>query len=458
VTAWSLQRRVTVAIVGLAALVLAGFAWAASTAMTHAARRQHDNGLRQRARGLAAQAEYDDDGYEFELPPTSDGAHAVYLEVWRPDGSMLAKSSTLADRDLPRSPAPDAMQFHDLRLPDGRVGRMITIRFLPRDEDHLGTASQVVLALAEDTDDVERAISEVRRWCIGLAGLALIVIAAVTAWLVGRGLAPLRRLGTQLEAIDSGRLATRVVIEHPPHELAAPIAKLNRLLDRLDASFARERQFTADVSHEMRTPLAGLRTLLEVTALTATDGGHYRAAITKGLAIVADMTALVDNLLTLARVDGGQIDAKREPLSLRPLVDSMWTGYAAQAAVRAVRFDNRVGDAVIVCSDRDLLRVIIGNLLANAAEYTETGGWIEVSAGVDGAILDVVDSGPPISDAARERVFDRMWRGDCARTDSTHCGIGLALARSLATALGYTVALDHRADGAVRFRITAAGP
>jgi signal transduction histidine kinase len=229
--------------------------------------------------------------------------------------------------------------------------------------------------------------------------------------------------------------------------------KLNELFARLDASFARERRFTADVSHELRTPLAGLRTILDVTAQRERSGDEYRRAVADAAAIAVQLSSLIENLLALARLDAGTVEVSRGEIALRGLVDDCWRPHAAIAARRRVELRNRVDATAVLDSDREKLRVVLANLLGNAAEYTEEGGWVEVVVPDEpGAILDVVDSGPPIPADQLERIFERLWRAEPSRTGS-HQGIGLNLARSLCGALGYTLTVTS--DGATRFRIAA---
>jgi signal transduction histidine kinase len=448
---------------GALVITLVLLAVALDAAVRHAVWAQHDRGLAGRARALALLVEHDDeDGFETELDQGS--LPGAYVEVWRPDGSVLVRSAALGARDLP-AVGPGSLaapRLVNLTLPDGRPGRLALLRAPPRtDDDESGAAGEqpgdVTIALAEDTAGTRATVAAARRWIWGLGLGALAVAALASAWLIGRGLAPLARLGAAIAAIDDRTLSARLPVAGQPRELVAPVARLNELLVRLEASFARERRFTADVSHELRTPLAGLRALLEVTACRERSGEAYRAALAEARAMVVQLGALVDSLLTLARVDAGQLDVAREEVVLHALVEAAWAPHAATAAARGLTFENLIDAAASVRTDPALLGVVVGNLLANAAAYTAAGGWIEVRPGdADaGVLLDVVDSGPPIPEAHLERLFERFWRADAARTNAgAHFGIGLSLVRALCASLGVEVAAANLPGGAVRFRLS----
>ena len=442
----SIRARLTVALIGVVGCVLVALAIALYVAERDAAWQQHDAGLVERATALAAIGEREDDGprdgggYELELPALP----GAFAQAWRPDGQVLARSPGLTG-DLPARTG-----AFDLRLPDGRPGRAFGLRFAPRDELHR-PPTELTLVLAEGIESVEAAGRVVRTRFLVLGLVALAVVGALTAWTLARELRPLRTLTAALARIDDRHLAIRLPVDDQPAELAAPVRTLNDLLERLAASFAHEREFTANVSHELRTPLAGLRTLLEVSA-RAPRPDDLAAA----LAIVVQLCQLVENLLMLARVDAGQLEILRGRVAVRALVEDCWRPYAAAAAERGLALRNLVPDDAIAITDRDKLRLVIANLLSNAVEYTAAGGWIELSTG-DGAVLDVIDSGPPIPADQLDRIFDRMWRGDTARSAAgAHCGIGLALARALAGCLDLALTADTRDDGTVRFRLAHA--
>jgi signal transduction histidine kinase len=436
----SLRARLTVALVAVVAVVLGALALALYIGVRDAAWQQHDAGLAARAKALSAGAENEDDGVELVLPALP----GAFAEAWA-GGKQVARSPGL-DVELPKQTG-----TFDLALPDGRTGRAYGMQFHPRDEHQDRAPVDVLLVLAEGTEDVDAAAATVRTRFLVLGLLALALVGAITAWLLARGLAPLDALRRNLARIDEGRLDTRLPLAGQPAELVGPVKTLNELLARLEGAFARERQFTSDVSHELRTPLAGLRTLLEVTQKAPSPADHAQA-----LAIVLQMCALVENLLMLARVDAGQLEVSRDRVALRALVDECWKPHAAAASARGLELRNKLPDEAVATTDREKLRVVVGNLLSNAAEYTAPGGWVEISAPA-GALIDVADSGPAIPPEHLDRIFDRMWRADDARSDTgIHCGIGLALARSLAGSLGLELTAATHPDGSVHFVVSPA--
>jgi signal transduction histidine kinase len=436
----SIRARLTIVLVCVVACVLVALAVLLYVGVRDAAWQQFDAGLEGRARALAEIVERERGDYEVELPAMP----GAFAQLWRPDRSVLRRSPGL-EADLPAR-----LGSFALTLPDGRPGRALGISFAPRDEQHRPPVA-LTLVLAEGIEAVEAAGQTVRTRFVALGGLALVAVAVLTAWSLARAFRPLGALSAALAQIDDKHLAIRLPIDGQPDELAVPVRTLNELLDRLATAFAREREFTANVSHELRTPLSGLRTLLEVSARSPRPGDLAAA-----LAIVIQLCAMVESLLMLARLDAGQIAIAEDRVGLRALVDDCWQPHAAAAAARGLALRNHVPGDAEATTDREKLRIVIGNLLSNAVEYTEPGGWIELAAG-DGAVLDVTDSGPPIPPDQLPRIFDRMWRGDAARTATgAHCGIGLPLARSLAGCVGLSLTAETRDDGSVRFRLARA--
>ena len=221
----------------------------------------------------------------------------------------------------------------------------------------------------------------------------------------------------------------------------------------------------------MARPFAEERAFARVVeAPPAIDGDHQLALpIGEGFDQLVDARRGIDRLvlsatdlvakepelgrLELARLEGGRADARVEPVAIRALIDAQWIKHEPLARGRGLVFACEVPESLRVEGDADKLALIASNLLANAAQYTEAGGWIRVESEPEqGVVLAVIDSGPALSPEQIERVFDRFWRADAARSDAgVHCGIGLSLVRSLCDALGWVVEVELREAGALAF-------
>jgi two-component system heavy metal sensor histidine kinase CusS len=459
----TLRARLTVSVVAVLAVVLLSFSLLLQAAFGRALWAALDDRLRSEARALAGMVEQEPDGHlelEFEgvsaLPDFDDRPRPAYFQVWRPDRQPLARSRSLRGQDLPEPG--EGTTVSRRTLPDGRPGRLLLAR-LPG----AFPPGPFLITVARGTEHEDAALARLRHLLWGLGGLALVVAAGAAALTVSRSLRPAATLAAAIGAIDARDLGRRVVVPDLPRELAPAVAKLNELLARLDESFARERRFTADVSHELRTPLAGLRTMLEVAASRVRSPTEYRAVVNEAGGIVRQMHALTEDLLMLARLDADQGQGRapappaRDAIPLRPFVDECWQPVAARAARRGLTFVNGVGEEAALSADRDKLRLVVRNLLSNAAAYTEPGGRVTVQAGTGEVVLDVCDSGPPIPEALLPRLFERFFRADQSRSGGgDHAGIGLALVEALCVPLGLRVTAENLPDGSVRFRLRRA--
>ncbi|HET7035120.1 MAG TPA: ATP-binding protein [Thermomicrobiaceae bacterium] len=220
-----------------------------------------------------------------------------------------------------------------------------------------------------------------------------------------------------------------------------------RAMRPIDAAFTRQRTFVADASHELRTPL----TLIRANAELALSDPHLPVAevapeLTTILAEVDRTDRLVDDLLTLARADAGQLPLRREPHDLRALAATAAAGMSALAAARGLTVEVAPSPACPVWVDGERLLQVIRILLDNAIKHTGPGGTIQlvVSCGKE-ASLRVQDSGEGIAAGELEHVFDRFYRSDKARSRAAGgTGLGLAIARALVEAHGGRIMLDSQ--------------
>ena len=292
---------------------------------------------------------------------------------------------------------------------------------------------------------------------------AVLLVLGLISWVVVRvGLLPLDRMGHTAGAIAGGDLSHRVESTDPRTEVGRLGIALNAMLDRLERAFGereasedRLRRFIADASHELRTPLASIRGYAELFRMGA---ARRPADVEKAMRRIEDeaarMGVLVDDLLTLARLDEVP-DTPHAELDLAALVrDAIDDGRAA-APGREIHLQTEGGAEVV--GDRDQLRQVLGNLLRNAFVHTPEGTPIEVTlerAGAD-VRLEVRDHGPGLPTSDAEALFERFWRSEAGRERGRGgAGLGLAIVAAIVDAHGGEVRAGNAPGGGASFVVT----
>lgn len=267
-----------------------------------------------------------------------------------------------------------------------------------------------------------------------------VLVGWVTWMLTGRSLQPVERMRAEVEEISAHTLDRRVPEPETQDEIGRLAHTMNRMLDRLEASATRQREFVSDASHELRSPMAAIRSQLEVAMHDPTHA-DWMGVAAGTLAENERLERLVDDLLTLARLDEGRVPAV-EDVDLEDVV------HEETARVRDERLQSRT-IPVRVRGNREQLGRAIGNLIQNALRFARAR--VEVALeGPDGlAMVSVTDDGPGIPEPDRERVFERFTRLDEGRARSDGgVGLGLALVRAIAVAHGGTATATNAEDGA----------
>ena len=292
----------------------------------------------------------------------------------------------------------------------------------------------------------------------------LVAAAGAGGWfLARRGLAPVVALTSRAAAIGETNLHERLPIA-APDELGALAHVLNDLLDRLERSFAQQRRFMADASHELRTPATIVRTEADVTLSRDRSVDEYRESMSVVQDAARRLTRIVDEIFLLARSDAGQLVMTVAPLNLDELVHDIVRAVRPLAEHRDVQLD--LGEMVDapVHADGDLLGRVLLNLLDNAIKHSPPGAAVEIRMGRErtGHGLSVIDHGPGIPDELHDRVFERFFRADSARsraetTATSGAGLGLAIARRIAELHGGRLDLVASRPGHTEFRLTIPG-
>ncbi len=444
----SIRRRLTVSLL----LTLFAVFAAGLVALYFAVRDEFidsfDDALIAKARAISTLTTVDNDGRvrlafsdRFMHGFDDDEARDFY-QLWDSDGQTLARSETLENESgLPlKSGSLDDPEYFFLQLAHGKPARAVGIEFEPRRADKRSKVDTPTLRLVVASRS-EHLDSELRELLAGTAGWAaglLLAIGLLVPWLLYRGLKPLDRLATDVSRVDATTLNTRFATSGLPRELAPITTTLNALFTRLEESFERERRVSAAMAHELRTPIAELRALAE-TALKWPDA-RPPGTDEDALSIATQMEALVTRLLALARSESGQLAAAMEPVELSAAMQRAWQPFAAGAAARNMRCEFGLA-AATVSADPALLQSILANLFDNAVQYGPAGTAIRVAGAATGSgyALTVSNEAPGLTVADVAHLFERFWRGEAARSGGVHMGLGLALVREFAHAMGWEV-------------------
>lgn len=286
----------------------------------------------------------------------------------------------------------------------------------------------------------------------------LLVFLAIAGgyWLMRRSLHPIDEITERAEGITSTNLSERLPVIRTGDELEHLSAALNRMICRLDEAFQHIHRFSADASHELRTPLTILQLELEGMvnnhSLSASLGEELGSALEE----THRMSRIVENLLTISRLDAGETKLERMPVDLWELVNSTSSEMKILAQEKSINLRATAEKAVWVRGDRTRLQEVIVNLVDNAIKYTPEGGHVQVRAKAEGhtAILEVDDNGIGIPAYALPHVFERFYRVDKARSRASGgAGLGLSIVKAICVAHGGEIHAFSEQGGGSCFRV-----
>ena len=333
------------------------------------------------------------------------------LRVWTADGSLLYGA-----------PSSESM-------PQG------SRRFNREDVSVLG--HRLSIELGAPLEEVSATLSRLRTILFSSVPLILIIATAGGWWISGRALQPVDTLTTAVEAIGPNDLSSRLPVPGTRDELQRLAEAWNRMLGRIAASVEQMKRFTVDAAHELRTPVTIVMSTAEVALRRERDSDAYRAALSGIHAESVRLATLVEELLWLARADGGTSGLNSEDVVIEDLVSDVFAtaqSLAAQRGVSLLRHSDGQTSTTIRC-DRRAMRRCLMVLLDNAIKFTPSGGVVRlrVTAGPDRCRIEVHDSGRGIEEQHLPYICDRFYQADKSRATSGF-GLGLSIAKGIVEA------------------------
>ena len=357
------------------------------------------------------------------------------------------------------------------RLPRSALGEValqrdevVTFEFTPPGDDRVLLAAAQPVQLVRGTEPfgwlvVAKPTTELREQWLTLLGRLVLALAAGIGlgallfwWLSRRLTEPVLALTRATQDVAAGRYDVEIPEAKGSDEVSLLSDRFRRMVEQLAEAEKLKRSFLMSVSHELRTPLTAIRGHVEaVREGIVSEPDQVRSSLDVIAAETDRLDRLVGDVLDLAKLQAHRFTVRHEEVDLGRVVDHAYGAFAEEARRRDIdyRVDAR-GEPPVIVSDGDRVLQVISNLLSNAFRWTPDGGRIDLRlAAVNGVVsVDVVDSGPGISDADRERIFEPFVSQDADGT-----GLGLPIARELAVALGGRVELGSEPGRGSRFRL-----
>ena len=362
-------------------------------------------------------------GHSGEGSEPADPGHR-WLEVWSREGQLLLRTAAAEPLGL-AAPAsgPDLVP-----VSLERSGQRLRVRS--------GLAEiagvRVLVRAARSEEPLRHELREVL-FVQGIGLPVALTLASIGGYqLARRVLGPVGRMAESARRISAERLSERLPVDNPSDELGHLAAVFNDAFARLERSFEQMRRFTADASHELRTPLTALRSVGEVGLQERPDDRLFADVVGSMLEEADRLTRLVDTLLTLSRADAGQLRLAEEHVDLVALARDVAAYLEDLAQEKKQRIEVEAVDSVGARGDWMVLRQAVVNVVDNAIKYSPDGASIRIRVGKDEerSWIAVVDQGPGIGPEHRDRVFERFYRVDKARSrERGGTGLGLALAQ-----------------------------
>ncbi len=297
----------------------------------------------------------------------------------------------------------------------------------------LKTSNPEIIVVGTSTEDVDNSIDRLLVLLL-ISVPAALVLAGIGGWLLARkALLPVVQITSKAAEIGVSQLDERIEVPIKTDELGKLAVTLNRMLDRLQHGVEEKRRFIADASHEMRTPLAIMRSEIDVSLSLDNLQPEAIETLKSTRDEVDRMSRIVENMLTLARIDEGRLPLLKKPVDIADLARTVAQNMGSLADAKNMSVEV-TGESEFVIADPEYLEQVIVNLVENAVKYSQPGGSVTLSVwqSEGEAGITVSDNGPGIPEELLGKVFERFFRVDTSRSRTLGgSGLGLSISEDI---------------------------
>ena len=292
-----------------------------------------------------------------------------------------------------------------------------------------------------------------------LIGPTIIILAVVGGfYLAKKSLEPVERITLLAEEISVEKLNKRLNLALPDDELGHLASTFDGMLERLEESVKKQRQFTSDAAHELRTPLAAIRSIVDVTLHRDRSSEEYVSALSRIQREIERLSGLIDDLLIITRLENTLPKREFAVFSVSALIWEVLETMMVLAKEKNIEIETDLQENVEIAGDRKHLSRAVFNLVDNAIKYTPENGKIRIAARLSESNerieIIVEDNGIGIQLEDMERIFDRFYRVDRARSQTRGTGLGLSIAKEIVKAHGGVISVKSSPGKGSTFKVS----
>ncbi|MCF6351374.1 MAG: HAMP domain-containing histidine kinase [Cyclobacteriaceae bacterium] len=367
--------------------------------------------------------------------------YPVFIQLVSLDGLFMDKSPNLKDANL-------FFEKGNHNKPFNTHIKGIALRQIQMPIEEKGVTKGFMLA-AVSTEEAVMVIKNLKNVLLLLYPLVLLVLFGVARYLAGQSIKPIKKITYTANDITKNNLNERIELPQNKDELYTLTFSINELLERIQEAFEREKQFTSDASHELRTPLAVLTGTLEVLIRKPRTEAEYKEKIEYSIKEIARMSATVDQLLMLARVDNEIKLAKQQPIEPVAIIDAVLERYKHIIKEQELIINVDTETDIKLESNPYYIDLIFDNLISNAVKYSKNGTDIGITFSKKGSsvICIITDQGVGISTEHLDKIFNPFFRAKPLSTKTAKGdGLGLSIVKKACESMDIKISIKSKVN------------
>jgi len=397
-----------------------------------------DSSLLSRAKALATLIS--EDGREFKFSDElmweySSPKSGYYFQIRKLDGTTVEKSASLKNLELPFQKRNEQISFKTIYL-NKKTARLVNFPI-----------SNLIIQCAENIDSKIELLEDYGR----ILSISILVLMAISTFgglfIAKKALTPVKKISETISRISESNLSERINEKDIPSELKGLASSFNHTFDNLERAFNRQKQFVSDASHELRTPLSVILSHSEITLRKERSSEEYRNALIAIKDAAKIMLNMIERLLMLARLSSDRAELKFEEINLYSILKDVVKLLNPLAEQKDIKISIHGDEQLTTFGDRASLLELFTNIIDNAIKYNIQQGKVDISIKEDQdyVLIEVKNTGVGIPEEDLDKLFDRFYRVDKARSGETKgAGLGLSICKEIVQVHGGKIEIKSR--------------